>query len=53
MFLLLLLCCREKLRNAALQVLPVDQLPSEEQAVAAAHVSGRDLPKAGECVGGV
>lgn len=42
-------CCdpREKLYQAALAVLPIDQLPTEERTVAAAHVDGRDLPKAG------
>jgi hypothetical protein len=39
---------REKLRAAALAVLPVDQLPGEEVAVAHTHVDARDLPKAGE-----
>lgn len=38
---------REKLHQAALAVLPIDQLPTEERTVAAAHVDGRDLPKAG------
>lgn len=51
-------CCsppkknREKLYQAALAVLPIDQLPTEERTVAAAHVDGRDLPKAGALCSG-
>jgi hypothetical protein len=48
LLLLLLPSNREKLEGAARQVLPIDQLPNEEQTVAAAHVAGQDLPKAGE-----